>query len=126
MAILARPRRGEPNAKPPKSDDGRMALADHLREFRNRLFVSLCSVIIGAVVGWILYDELLKLLQQPLDATIRKLEEGGNPDIRPVINSVAGGFSAAGQGGIDCWLGVLVSGLALPAVGFHHAWPASD
>ncbi|MBA2445376.1 MAG: twin-arginine translocase subunit TatC [Nocardioidaceae bacterium] len=69
-----------------------MALAEHLREFRNRLFISLCAVGVGAVVGWIYYQDLLELLQHPLDATIAQLEREGDVDIRAVINSVAGGF----------------------------------
>ncbi len=69
-----------------------MALADHLREFRNRLFISMCAVAVGSVVGWIYYQELLYLLQQPLDATIAELERDGDVDVRAVINSVAGAF----------------------------------
>jgi sec-independent protein translocase protein TatC len=69
-----------------------MALADHLREFRNRLFVSMCAVAVGSVFGWIYYQELLYLLQQPLDATIAELERDGDVDVQAVINSVAGAF----------------------------------
>ncbi|HIZ98332.1 MAG TPA: twin-arginine translocase subunit TatC [Candidatus Janibacter merdipullorum] len=33
-----------------------MPLKEHLLEFRNRLMVAAAAIIIGAVVGWILYD----------------------------------------------------------------------
>lgn len=69
-----------------------MPLAEHLREFRNRLFISLCAVVLGSIVGWIYYQELLDLLQEPLDATIAELERESDVDIRAVINSVAGSF----------------------------------
>jgi len=69
-----------------------MPLAEHLREFRNRLFISVCAVFAGAVVGWIYYQELLNVLQRPLDSTIAQLERDGDVDIRAVINSVAGAF----------------------------------
>lgn len=40
----------------PKDPDGRMPLKEHLLEFRNRLMVAASAVIVGAIVGWMLYD----------------------------------------------------------------------
>lgn len=36
--------------------EARMSLGEHFREFRNRAFVALVFIIIGAVLGWIFYD----------------------------------------------------------------------
>ncbi|MBD5787471.1 twin-arginine translocase subunit TatC [Cellulosimicrobium terreum] len=50
-----------------------MPLREHLVEIRNRLFWAAIGVVLGAVVGWIIYDTVLGLLQQPLvDAAERR------------------------------------------------------
>lgn len=69
-----------------------MPLAQHLREFRNRLFVSLCAVVLGSIVGWVYYQQLLDLLQQPLMSTVAALNREGDADVQTVINTVAGSF----------------------------------
>ncbi len=69
-----------------------MPLAQHLREFRNRLFVSLCAVVLGSIVGWVYYQQLLDLLQQPLMSTVAELNRRGDADVQTVINTVAGSF----------------------------------
>ena len=40
----------------PKDPEGRMPLKEHLLEFRNRLMVAATAIIVGAIVGWVLYD----------------------------------------------------------------------
>lgn len=46
--------------------EGRMALGDHLRELRNRLFKSAIGVILGTVAGFILYQPMLAALIKPI------------------------------------------------------------
>ncbi len=43
-----------------------MPLRQHLLELRRRLFFAALGLVVGAVVGWFLYDPVLSLLQQPL------------------------------------------------------------
>ena len=43
-----------------------MPLRQHLLELRRRLFLAALGLVVGAVVGWFLYDPVLDLLQQPL------------------------------------------------------------
>jgi sec-independent protein translocase protein TatC len=45
--------------------DGTMTLVEHLTELRNRLFKASVFVVLGMVVGWLLYDRVLKLLMRP-------------------------------------------------------------
>ncbi len=43
-----------------------MALREHLRELRNRLFKACIGLVLGAVAGWFLYDPVLEALSEPL------------------------------------------------------------
>ncbi len=50
-----------------------MPLREHLLEIRKRLFLTSIGLLLGAVLGWILYDPLLGALVQPLeDAAARR------------------------------------------------------
>ncbi|HYT10962.1 MAG TPA: twin-arginine translocase subunit TatC [Mycobacteriales bacterium] len=49
----------------PRNDDGTMSLRDHIAELRSRLLKALFFVLLGAVVGWILYPSILDLLKEP-------------------------------------------------------------
>jgi sec-independent protein translocase protein TatC len=90
VAITSRLRRGKP--KPPPSPDGRMTLAEHLRELRNRIFISLIAITIGFVIGWYLYGDILELLRKPFDTTVTRLAKEQGLDAETVITSVAGPF----------------------------------
>jgi len=51
-----------------------MALREHLLELRKRLFLAACGLVVGAILGWFLYEPLLEALQAPLQ---RAAEEQG-------------------------------------------------
>jgi sec-independent protein translocase protein TatC len=42
--------------------EGRMALLDHLKELRNRLFKAAIAVVLGTVVGFLVYQPMLAAL----------------------------------------------------------------
>jgi len=48
-----------------RPQDGTMSLRDHIAELRSRLLKALFFVAIGAVVGWILYPQIIDFLKQP-------------------------------------------------------------
>ena len=71
----------------PVGDDGRMALADHLRELRARLLRATTVLLLGIVVAWFFYDQLFSLLLDPYEAAQARLEAEG-VDSQGVINGV--------------------------------------
>src|SRR5215218_6169319 len=42
-----------------------MPLVGHLRELRRRLVVSVFAVLVGTIVGWIIYPQAFDFLKQP-------------------------------------------------------------
>ena len=72
----------------PIGADGRMALADHLRELRARLLLVTLALTIGIVVAWFFYDQLFNLLLDPYEAARRRLAAKGVKS-EPVVNGVA-------------------------------------
>ncbi|HRW18235.1 MAG TPA: twin-arginine translocase subunit TatC [Dermatophilaceae bacterium] len=59
----------------PKDPEGRMALADHLRELRNRLVISLLAIVVGAALGWAKWGEIFDTLVAPF-AAVRQSKSG--------------------------------------------------
>jgi sec-independent protein translocase protein TatC len=47
-------------------DEGRMTLMEHLGELRNRIIICAVAVALAAVIGFIIYPQLLHWLQGPL------------------------------------------------------------
>src|SRR5215210_1912590 len=58
MAVLTTRRRRDP--------EGRMALREHLLELRKRVVRSAIAILIGAVVGWFVYDPVFDALARPI------------------------------------------------------------
>jgi sec-independent protein translocase protein TatC len=86
--------RGWRSPKPESDPEGRMTLVEHLRELRSRLFKAVGALVVGAIVGWIFYDELFALLKDPLDAAVAAVN-AGRPrneqiELKLNINDVAG------------------------------------
>lgn len=58
----------ETTARPRKKDpEGRMPLGDHLRELRRRILWAGLGVVVGAVVGWVLYEPIVAMMVAPLE-----------------------------------------------------------
>jgi len=52
-----------------------MPLMGHLRELRNRLTIGVLSILVGTVVGWIIYPEAFDFIKQPYVDGIQPLLE---------------------------------------------------
>ena len=44
-----------------------MPLRAHLVELRRRVFLAAIGVVVGAVIGWFLYDPVFTALQRPIE-----------------------------------------------------------
>lgn len=84
-----------------KNPEGRMALRDHLRELRNRLFKATLGLLLGAVVGWFLYEPVLEALSSP----IREIAEDREASVN--FAGVASAFDMKIK--ISVFIGVIVS-----------------
>lgn len=82
-----------------------MPLGAHLRELRNRLLVATAAVAVGAVVGWVFYDEVLGALTEPLRVAAEAA--GREDDVVPNIGSVIGAFDLKVK--VAAFTGVLVA-----------------
>ncbi|MEY3845991.1 MAG: hypothetical protein RJA66_258 [Actinomycetota bacterium] len=80
-----------------------MGLGGHLRELRNRLFWSALFIVAGAIVGWMIFDQVFDLLQAPV------VRYAAEHDSNTTINfgSVTGAFDLRMQTSI--FLGVLLA-----------------
>ena len=48
-----------------KKRGDRMPLLDHIREFRDRLIKSVVGILLAAILGWVFYQEIIRLLTLP-------------------------------------------------------------
>jgi len=76
----------------PVGDDGRMALSDHLREFRARVLKAVLALAAGFVIALFFFDQLYDLVYQPYREAIEILREKKGTDAIATANGAAGGF----------------------------------
>ncbi len=70
----------------PVSADGRMALADHLRELRGRLLKVALFLVVGTTIAWFFYGELFDLIRGPYTRAQTSL--GGNVETEIIFSGV--------------------------------------
>src|SRR5205823_6004078 len=56
-----------------------MTLVEHLTELRKRLVICVIAIVLGGIVGFLLYNRILHLLQHPY-AEATKHRKGCRPD----------------------------------------------
>ncbi|MEC3993106.1 twin-arginine translocase subunit TatC [Actinacidiphila sp. DG2A-62] len=86
--------------KPAKDPEGRMPLADHLRELRNRLLKSVLAIIVVTVVAAFFYKDIIHLLQQRIPDNVRCINGQNHKDTskacaQMTVSGLLGGFSIA-------------------------------
>lgn len=87
--------------KQQKDPEGRMPLADHLRELRNRLFKSVLAIIAVTIVAAVFYKDIIHLLQQRIPDEVNCLTKDstgpsdGKSCAQMTVSGLMGGFSIA-------------------------------
>ncbi|WP_333767976.1 twin-arginine translocase subunit TatC [Streptomyces sp. IBSBF 2435] len=87
--------------KQEKDPEGRMPLADHLRELRNRLFKSVLAIIVITIVAAFFYKHIIHLLQQRIPDDVQCLDGKSAADkdsqacAQMTVSGLMGGFSIA-------------------------------
>ncbi|WP_328867634.1 twin-arginine translocase subunit TatC [Streptomyces sp. NBC_00304] len=86
--------------KQEKDGEGRMPLADHLRELRNRLLIAVLAVIVITSVTAFFYNDLIDFLIRPILKSVgctngRKFQENGRPCAEMTVNGLVAPFSIA-------------------------------
>jgi len=74
------------------SEEGRMTLIEHLRELRNRMFVSVIAVIVGFTIAWFFYSDLYDILTRPYRTALSTLGESQQENAKIFASSVSGPF----------------------------------
>jgi sec-independent protein translocase protein TatC len=72
----------------PVGGDGRMALADHLRELRARLLRSVLALTLALVVALFFYDQLFEIIYHPYQIAREQLQ--GQVDTQGTISGAGG------------------------------------
>jgi sec-independent protein translocase protein TatC len=104
---------------------GRMALADHLREFRARTLRSVLAMLVGVGIALFFYDALLQLVLDPYEQAKQALPD--QVQTKAYINSVGGPLmlqlKLCGMAGLVCtspyWL-YQVWAFILPGLHAHE------
>ncbi|WP_328461933.1 twin-arginine translocase subunit TatC [Streptomyces sp. NBC_00448] len=102
--------------KQTKDPEGRMPLADHLRELRNRLFKSVLAILVVTIVAAVFYKHIIELLQHRIPAGVRcvngampasQQKEHTEACAQMTVSGLLGGFSIALK--VSLMAGVVVS-----------------
>jgi sec-independent protein translocase protein TatC len=67
-----------------------MPLVEHLRELRRRLIIAVLAILIGTIVGWIIYPSSFEFLKQPYVDGIAPLLERKGFDAKLVLSGGVG------------------------------------
>ncbi|MEU2246266.1 twin-arginine translocase subunit TatC [Streptomyces sp. NPDC019224] len=86
--------------KQEKDSEGRMPLADHLRELRNRLLIAVLAIIVITSITAFFYNELINFLIRPILESVgcangEKRQNNGNPCAEMTVNGLVAPFSIA-------------------------------
>ncbi|CAM5418318.1 Sec-independent protein translocase protein TatC OS=Streptomyces tendae OX=1932 GN=tatC PE=3 SV=1 [Streptomyces tendae] len=87
-----------------KDPEGRMPLAEHLRELRNRLAKALLAIVVVTVVAAFFYQEIINFLTEPILKSVgceksfgelAQAKAGSEPCAQITINGLLGPFTLA-------------------------------
>lgn len=74
----------------PVGEGGRMALADHFRELRARLMISVLAIVVATIASFFIYEQLIELITGPFNEARDML--GTDADTKIFVSGVGGGL----------------------------------
>ena len=77
MAAPARLARLRARRENPRPTPDAMTLGEHLGELRRRLIICICAIAVGAIVTYVLYDQILAVLQAPYCQAVTHTSSAG-------------------------------------------------
>lgn len=83
-----------------------MPLAEHLRELRSRLVKSGLAIVVGMIIGWILYPSIFALLSAPFEGAVEQAQAEGR-DVTLALTGVTDPFVLQLQ--VAAIAGILIS-----------------
>ena len=107
------------NRRSAAARDGRMPLMDHIRELRNRLIKAIIALVIGAIIGWILFEPAWGFLKQPYTQIPPEHCLEGKCDL--VVHGIFDGFFLRLKIALIIGAVLVVAGLAVPDLGVRGA-----
>jgi sec-independent protein translocase protein TatC len=86
-----------------------MTLGEHLGELRRRLIISICAIAVGAIVTYVLYGQILSVLQSPYCQALTHTSQAGqcNFYVTQPLQGFALRLNVSAYGGILIALPVL-------------------
>jgi sec-independent protein translocase protein TatC len=75
------------------SDAGRMTLYEHLAELRKRIVISIVAILVGAMIGWFLYNHILHFMLEPYASFVRHHPSKNITNGQLVTNGPLEGFT---------------------------------
>lgn len=86
--------------KQEKDSEGRMPLADHLRELRNRLMIAVVGILVITVITAFFYNDLINFLIRPVLESVgcahgESKQANGNPCAEMTVQGIVAPFSIA-------------------------------
>ena len=90
-----------------------MALGEHFREFRRRLFVSAVAILIGALVAGYFYEQVFTFIQAPFNAY-----KEDNPELTISLNFAEATAALSNLLSLSIFVGVI----AASPVWLYQAW----
>jgi sec-independent protein translocase protein TatC len=101
-------RRKEKKERPPKDDEGRMTLREHIIELRNRLLISVLAIVVCTIAAWFVYYQALDLLKAPFDTAVKPFAE--NRGLKPQLTFQGVGDPLTFRIKVSAMLGLVLSG----------------
>jgi sec-independent protein translocase protein TatC len=103
-AWMGRLRAGRENPRP---HPDAMTLGEHLGELRRRLIIAICAIAVGAVLTYVLYGQILTVLQHPYCQAVKHTSQSCEFLITQPLQGFALRLNVSAYGGILIALPVL-------------------